>query len=37
MWRLAWAVLALGPVVGIVAMLRLRRRPDATKMANGHR
>jgi MFS family permease len=36
-WRLAWIVLALGPVVGIVAMLRLRGRPDATKMANGHR
>ena len=36
-WRLAWIVLALGPVVGIVAMWRLRSRPDATKMANGHR
>jgi MFS family permease len=36
-WRLAWIVLALGPLVGIVAMLRLRGRPDATKMANGHR
>jgi MFS family permease len=36
-WRVAWLVLALGPVVGIVAMLRLRGRPDATKMANGHR
>jgi MFS family permease len=36
-WRLAWVILALGPVVGIVAMLRLRGRPDATKMANGHR
>ena len=36
-WRLAWIVLALGPVVGIVAMFRLRGRPDATKMANGHR
>lgn len=36
-WRLAWLVLALGPVVGIVAMVRLRGRPDATKMANGHR
>jgi MFS family permease len=36
-WRLAWIVLALGPAVGIVAMLRLRGRPDATKMANGHR
>ena len=36
-WRLAWLVLALGPVVGIVAMMRLRGRPDAAKMANGHR
>jgi MFS family permease len=36
-WRIAWAILALGPVVGIVAMIRLRGRPDATKMANGHR
>jgi len=36
-WRIAWIILALGPLVGIVAMLRLRRRPDATKMANGHR
>jgi MFS family permease len=36
-WRVAWLVLALGPVVGIIAMIRLRGRPDATKMANGHR
>lgn len=36
-WRLAWIVLALGPAVGIAAMWRLRGRPDATKMANGHR
>ncbi len=36
-WRLAWLLLAIGPVVGIAAMLRLRGRPDAVKMANGHR
>jgi MFS family permease len=36
-WRLAWIVLALGPAVGIAAMVRLRGRPDATKMASGHR
>jgi hypothetical protein len=36
-WLLAWLLLALGPVVGIVAMVRLRGRPDAIKMANGHR
>jgi MFS family permease len=36
-WRLAFAVLALGPAVGIVAMWRLRRRPEAVRMASGHR
>ena len=36
-WTLAFAVLALGPLVGIVAMLRLRRRPDAVRMAGGRR
>ena len=36
-WQLAFAILALGPVVGIVAMGRLRRRQDATLMASGHR
>ena len=36
-WRLAFGLLALGPVVGIVAMVRLRSRPEATKMANGNR
>jgi MFS family permease len=36
-WRLAFAMLALGPVVGIVAMWRLRQRPEALRMASGHR
>jgi MFS family permease len=36
-WRLAFALLALGPAVGIVAMLRLRRRPEAVRMAGGRR
>jgi MFS family permease len=36
-WRLAFWALALGPAAGIVAMWRLRRRPDAVRMANGHR
>ena len=36
-WRIAFWLLALGPAVGIVAMWRLRSRPDATKMANGNR
>ncbi len=36
-WRLAFALLALGPVVGIVAMVRLRGLPDAKLMASGNR
>ncbi|HET9879532.1 MAG TPA: MFS transporter [Candidatus Limnocylindria bacterium] len=36
-WRVAFALLALGPAVGIWAMWRLRHRPDATRMAGGHR
>jgi MFS family permease len=36
-WRLAFAMLAIGPVVGILAMWRLRRLPEALRMANGHR
>jgi MFS family permease len=36
-WRAAWLLLAIGPAIGIVAMLRLRRRPDAIRMASGHR
>jgi MFS family permease len=36
-WRLAFALLALGPAVGIWAMWRLRHRPDATRMASGRR
>jgi MFS family permease len=36
-WRSAFMALALGPAIGIVAMWRLRRRPEAVKMASGHR
>ncbi len=36
-WALAFAILALGPLVGIWAMLRLRLRPDAVRMAGGRR
>ena len=36
-WRHAFTVLALGPVVGSAAMLRLRRLPEAIRLASGHR
>jgi MFS family permease len=36
-WRIAFALLALGPLVGIAAMLRLRRIPESIRMASGHR
>ncbi len=36
-WTLAFGILALGPLVGVGAMLRLRRRPDAIRMAGGRR
>jgi MFS family permease len=36
-WHLAPVVLALGPVVGIGAMLALRRRPEALLLAGGRR
>jgi MFS family permease len=36
-WRNAFGSLALGPLVGVVAMWRLRGRPDAVKMAGGRR
>jgi MFS family permease len=36
-WAIAFGVLALGPLLGIVAMWRLRRRPDAVRMAGGRR
>ncbi len=36
-WRIAFATLALGPLIGIVAMWRLRGRPEAVLMADGHR
>ena len=36
-WQVAFALLALGPAVGVVAMGRLRRRPDAIRMASGRR
>lgn len=36
-WNWAFATLAVGPALGIVAMARLRRHPDAVKIANGKR
>ena len=36
-WSYAFAVLALGPAVGVVAMWRLRQNPDAVKLAGGRR
>ena len=36
-WEWAFAVLAPGPVFGIWSMLRLRRMPEATRMASGNR
>jgi MFS family permease len=36
-WRVAFGSLAIGPAVGILAMGRLRRRPEAVRMANGRR
>lgn len=36
-WRHAFAVLAVGPALGIWAMLRLRFHPDAVRLANGRR
>ncbi len=36
-WRWAFAALAVGPALGILAMLRLRRLPAAVRMASGRR
>ncbi len=36
-WEWAFIVLVPGPVFGIASMLRLRRRPEAVKMASGNR
>jgi len=34
-WRWAFAILALGPLVGVAAMLRLKRLPEAALIAGG--
>jgi MFS family permease len=36
-WEYAFASLAVGPVFGVVSMLRLRRLPEAARIAHGRR
>ena len=36
-WRWAFAALAVGPFLGVIAMARLRALPDALKLASGRR
>ena len=36
-WPMALMMLAIGPVFGVAAMLRLRRRPEAVRLAGGRR
>ena len=36
-WQYAFAILAPGPLVGVIAMLRLRALPEAAKIAQGRR
>ena len=36
-WRWAFATLAIGPALGVVAMARLRAAPEAVKLAGGRR
>ena len=36
-WKFAFSFLAIGPYLGVVAMARLRRHPDAAMLAGGNR
>jgi MFS family permease len=36
-WRWAFATLAIGPALGVIAMARLRAAPEAVKLAGGRR
>ena len=36
-WRWSMTALAPGPILGVMAMQALRRRPEATRLANGRR
>ena len=36
-WHYAFAPLALGPILGVIAMAKLRQQPEASQLAGGHR
>ena len=36
-WKYAFAPLAIGPLLGVIAMVKLRAQPEAIRLANGHR
>ncbi len=36
-WNFAFSLLSIGPLIGIISMLKLRKRPDSTLMAFGRR
>ncbi|MBA3255830.1 MAG: hypothetical protein H0T64_04160 [Pyrinomonadaceae bacterium] len=36
-WRFAFVILAPGPLLGVIAMLRLRSLPEAVRIAQGRR
>jgi hypothetical protein len=36
-WRYAFMALSIGPLLGILAMLRLRSLPEAVRIAHGNR
>ena len=36
-WEWAFATLAIGPLFGIISMVRLRTLPEAVRMASGNR
>jgi MFS family permease len=36
-WRYTFSILALGPLFGVISMLRLRALPEATRIAQGRR
>ena len=36
-WKYAFAALGIGPILGIIAMMRLRALPEAARIAQGRR